>query len=87
MNFNPSGSALVSFYIHQRLRKDSTLTQSTKQQSAVASEDMEALVDDLETISEKLDLIYKARRRREPEEEQAAIANLLKTWNCLKALY
>lgn len=63
------------------------MTQSTMQQSAIAPEDVEAFVDDLETISEKLDLIYKARRKREPEEEQAAIADLLKTWNCLKALY
>lgn len=63
------------------------MTQSTMPQSAIASEDMEAFVDDLETIPEKLDLIYNARRRREPEEEQAAIADLLKTWNCLKALY
>lgn len=63
------------------------MTQSIMQQSANAPEDVEAFVDDLETISEKLDLIYKARRRREPEEEQAAIADLLKIWNCLKALY
>ena len=53
----------------------------------VAPEDVEAFVDDLETIFQTLDLIYKARRGREPEEEQAAIADLLKTWNCLKALY
>jgi hypothetical protein len=55
--------------------------------SRIAPEDVEVFVDDLETISEKLDLIYKARRKREPEEEQAAISDLLKTWNCLKALY
>lgn len=63
------------------------MTQPTLLQSAIAPEDMDAFVDDLETISEKLDLIYKARRRRESEEEQAAISDLLKIWNCLKALY
>lgn len=63
------------------------MTQSTMQQSSTASEDVEAFVDDLETINEKLEAIYKARHKAEPEEEQAAIADLLKTWNCLKALY
>jgi len=48
---------------------------------------MEMFLDEVETIHEKLDAIYKARCRQETEEEQRAIADLLKTWNCLKALY
>lgn len=55
--------------------------------SRIAPENVDTFVDDLETIAQTLDLIYKARRKRELEEEQAAIADLLKTWNCLKALY
>jgi hypothetical protein len=73
--------------IPPELKKDFTMTQPTLLQDAIAPEDMDAFVDDLETIAEKLDLIYKARRRREIEEEQRATSDLLKTWNCLKALY
>ncbi len=63
------------------------MTQPTTLQNSIAPEDMEMFLDDIETMNEMLDRLYKARCKQEPEAEQAAISDLLKTWNCLKSLY
>ncbi|MEX0270462.1 hypothetical protein AB3R30_15060 [Leptolyngbyaceae cyanobacterium UHCC 1019] len=63
------------------------MTQPTMLQTSITPDDMEMFLDDIETMNEKLERLYKARHKQEPAEEQAAIADLLKTWNCLKGLY